>query len=249
MEEQLRFLQAQTPCNVGSLIAKAHEQYPDLKSFCDANAEKFKLKPTDKGFAGKRIEFVLFGRLPNNVSEADLGDLGDLKVTHVKPYKTLGYNAKERLTITNCGSTNDYSTLQHLLDADCLAKNRLYKKLQKGVVVVLRHRGEKWTTMEQFLTTEIVTIFQYDVETLPEEMRKTLADDYAKIQECIRAQAVTQSGQTFLHIHPHGSKGSKTRALGFTNKFLTTLIAHYTNQPLVTKGNSCFIQTGQSLRV
>lgn len=249
MEEQLRFLQAQTPCTFGSLKAKAHEQYPALKSFCEANAEKVKLKPTDKGLAGKLTEFWLFGRLPNNDSEADLGDLGDLKVTHVKSYRALGYNAMNRLTITNCGSTHDYSTLQHLVDADCLAKNRLYKKLQKGVIVVLQHHGERWTTLEQCLKTEVVAIFQYDIETLPEDMRKTLAEDYAKIQERVRTQTVSQKGQVFLHIHPHASKGAKTRALGFTNKFLTTLIAHYTNQPLVTKGNSCFIQTGQSLRV
>lgn len=241
LECQLRYFQAQTPCDVRSLITKAHIQYPYLKTFADSNDDKFKLKATDKGFAGKCIEFLLFGRLPNNSCQPDLETLGDLKVTHVKSYKTTGYNAKERLTITNCGNTNDYSTFQHFLDAVSLEKNYLYKKLQKGVIVVLRHNGGKWTSQEQFMMTEVVTIFQYDIETIPEHMRTTIANDYMKIQQCVKARAVTQSGQTFLHIHPHGSKGSKTRALGFTNKFLTSLIAYYTNKPIVMKGRSLFI--------
>ncbi len=240
----IRYAQSQTPCNVGSLIAKTHMCFPHLKQFCDEHA--CTSKTTDKGFAGKLIEYSLFGRMPNNDSKPDLGDeLGDLKVTHAKNYRNLGYNAKERLTITNCGSTNDYSTLQHLVDAERLENNKLYKKLRKGVVVVLQHHGEKWTCMEQFLNTEVVSIFRYDIETLPEEMKHVIQEDYAKIQDCIRKQLVSQSGQRYLHIHPHGSKGSKTRALGFTNKFLTTLISHYTNRPLVTSGNSLYISNGQ----
>ena len=243
MEAVLQYLRTQTPCNIGRLIALAHEQFPVVKQYYTDNLTKFTLKPTDKGFAGKRIEFALFGRLPNNDSNADLGDLGDLKVTHVKKFRTLGYNAKERLTITNCGNTNDYSTLQHLVDADSIATNRLYKKLQKGVVVVLQHHGDKWTTMEQFLATNVIAIFQYNIETLPEEIQHVIHEDYAKIQECVRSQKVSQTGQTYLHIHPHGSKGSKTRALGFTNKFLTTLIAHYTERRLVTSGKSLYISS------
>lgn len=230
MKEWVQFLQTQTPCNLESLIERAHQKDPNLKAYYEKNASKFTYKPTDKGFTGKRIEFALFGRLPNNSSEADLGNEGDLKVTHVKQFRNLGYNAKERLTLTNCGSTNDYSSLQHLLDTNCLAETRLYKKIQKGVVVVLQHG-----------TTDIIAIFQYDIETLPDEIQTVLRDDYAKIQECIRMKAVTQAGQQFLHIHPHGSKGSKTRALGFTNKFLTRLIAHYTNRPLVIQGKSWFV--------
>lgn len=242
--DTIQYAQSQTPCSVGTLIAKTHEQFPILKKFCEEHP--CTAKTTDKGFAGKHIEHSLFGRMPNNDSEPDLGDeLGDLKVTHAKQFRNLGFNAKERLTITNCGSTNDYSTLQHLVDADCLENNRLYRKLRKGVLVVLQHHGEKWTTMEQFLNTEVVAIFQYDIETLPEEMKSVIRDDYTKIQECVRSQTVSQSGQTYLHIHPHGSKGSKTRALGFTNKFVTRLISHYTNRPLVIKGNSWYISSEQ----
>lgn len=242
MAEIIEYLRSISPCPVRVMIEKTHERFPGLKSYCETHEADFKLKPTDKGFAGKRIEFLLFGRLPNNSSEADLGELGDLKVTHVKRVQNVGYNAKERLTLTNCGSTNDYSTLQHLVQCESMSTNRLYKKLRKGVLVVLRHDGKKWTTMEQFLDTEVVAVFQYDIEALPETVREVLRTDYAKIQQCVVTNAVTQSGQVYLHIHPHGSKGSKTRALGFTNKFVTWMIAYYTGRELVQQGASWFIR-------
>ena len=73
--------------------------------------------------------------------------------------------------------------------------------------------------------------------------------DYSNIRERIENQTVSQKGQKYLHIHPHGSKGSHTRALGFTNKFLTILVAHQlakdTNIPL----EDILIQNGNSMSI
>lgn len=214
---------------VSSTIDRVHAENSILKTFCEENA--LKLRPRDKGSVGKLVEFHIFGRLPNNDTAPDLGiEVGDLKVTHVKRTRN-GFTAKERLTLSNCGSTGDYKTLQHLL-AD-MKDIRLYPKIRRGVVVVFEH-----STAKNVYNENVLDAFQYDLETLPDDMRCVVQDDYAKIQECVRKEAVSQRGQKFLHIHPHGSKGSKTRALGFTNKFLTKLICHYTGREMKIIGNS-----------
>jgi hypothetical protein len=93
-------------------------------------------------------------------------------------------------------------------------------------------------TFDKFLSS----IFRYDIDELPTQIRSVLDVDYEKIRNCVLNKAVSQSGQTYLHIHPHGSgHGSGTRAFGFTNKFVTTLISHYCNVSLVEKGKSLYL--------
>ena len=74
--------------------------------------------------------------------------------------------------------------------------------------------------------------------------------DYNTIRNLVLTESVTQKGQQYLHIHPHGSgHGSGNRAFGFTNKFLTYLVGYYISlekkesldEILLTKGNSNFI--------
>lgn len=224
--------QARLPCTFQTLIDFAYERKPDLKTFCETNAVS--LRPRDKGNAGKLVEFHLFGRLPNNDSAPDLGpEHGDLKATHIKQSR-LGWSAKERLTLTNCGSTANYATLQHLTGGE-LCDNRLYPKLRRGLLVVFEQ-----AQVDSVYDETIAAIVPYDLETLPEDIRTGIRADYAAIQERVRTQTVSQSGQKFLHIHPHGSKGSSTRALGFTNKFLTYLIARGLGTELKTKGRSTY---------
>ena len=55
----------------------------------------------------------------------------------------------------------------------------------------------------------------YDYFKLPLEMMKKIKDDYHLIRKLIIERQITQKGQKYLHVHPHGNKGSKTRALGF----------------------------------
>lgn len=225
---RLTSLRAVMPCTFRTLINHAHTLDPVLKAFCDANA--LTLRGRDKGNAGKLVEFYLFGQRPNNTSAPDTPD-GDIKVTHIKKTRN-GWCAKERLTLTNCGSTATPDSLVHLLQP--MDETRLYPKLRRGIVFVFEHPPPGTPVEEE----TVVDAFQYDLEALPEDMRTVLADDYAKIQTCIRSGVVSQKGQQYLHIHPHGSKGSKTRALGFTSKFLTRLMCYSTNREMRIVGRS-----------
>jgi hypothetical protein len=73
------------------------------------------------------------------------------------------------------------------------------------------------------------------------EVAEVFQEDYIKIKTCVLEKNVSQSGQKYLHIHPHGCKHGVTRAFGFTNKFLTKLVSIYLNVPLITKGRSDYI--------
>ena len=99
-------------------------------------------------------------------------------------------------------------------------------------------RDKSRPSMEDILNEQVVALFHYDLATLPADVRESIATDYASIRDCVVAKAVSQKGQKFLHIHPHGSKGSKTRAFGFTNKFVTWLICHGTGRELVKQERS-----------
>jgi hypothetical protein len=215
------------PLPLTSLIDKAHRLCPEIKAFCDSHIMSEHMGK-DKGHTGKKVEFFVFGRLPNNDSNADT-TFGDIKATHIKKFKNLGYNAKERLTLTNCGSTGDYDTLQHIVDSPTLSTSSRYGKIQTGILCVLD-------------SEEVVRyLFRYDITELSVAQQKVLEEDYQKIRKCVQDKAVSQAGQTYLHIHPHGAgHGSTTRAFGFTNRFVTTLIAYYGKLPLITKGRSLY---------
>lgn len=225
-KEYIRQLNTVLPCSLEQLIQKAYELSPEIATFC-SDMTTPKLGSKDKGKIGKLVEFHIFGRLPNNDSHADTS-FGDCKATHIKKCAG-GYNAKERLTLTNCGATSDYANLQHILDAQTLDASRCYGKIKTGILTVLRE------------DEMVVALFRYDITELPTEYTEVIASDYEKIRVCVAAKAASQKGQNYLHIHPHGSKGSTTRAFGFTNAFVTRLISHYTGKPLVTKGRSTYI--------
>lgn len=221
------------PCTLQTLHAHAVLLCPELATFCQSNRQS--LVGSDKGSAGKLVEFFIFGKKPNCDANPDLV-LADVKATHVKAIGD-AYNAKERLTLTNVGSTDKYETLQHIVESETLDSCKAYPKVQKGVMAVLV-RNKSRPSMEEILDEQMVALFYYDLDTLPAEVRATIAADYANIRNCVAAKAVSQKGQQYLHIHPHGSKGSKTRAFGFTNKFVTWLICHHTDRELVKQGRS-----------
>jgi hypothetical protein len=223
MKQFIKQLHMVLPCSLDTLISTAHTISPEIAQYCAKNASKFKeLKEGDKGRLGKKVEFYVFGRLPNSDSAPD-SSFGDIKTTHIKKCRD-GYNAKDRLTITNCGNTDKYETLQHIADTS-MKSNKLYPKLRDGIIIA-------------FLGDEIKYIFRYDLEELDAEEGNIILGDYEQIQERVRTKTVSQKGQKYLHIHPHGSKQSKTRALGFTGKFVTTLIARYHNLTLREVGKS-----------
>ncbi len=230
----IKALQSVLPITLKGLIAHAHSIAPELKAFCDSNQSTFKAR--DKGSAGKLVEFYIFGRKPNNDSTPDL-EQGDIKCTHIKKTRD-GYNAKERLTLTNVGATSDYANLQHILDND-LESNPRWEKVRQGILVVLERTEGTWTPEEATLNEQVTFFFHYDITMNPEWMAIMKAD-YEKIRECVAAKAASQKGQDFLHIHPHGSKNSTTRAFGFTNKFVTRLICHYGQLTPLIKGRSLY---------
>ena len=83
-------------------------------------------------------------------------------------------------------------------------------------------------------------IFNY--ENLPPKFKNQIVEDFKDIQDKIINKNVSQKGQSYLHIHPHGSKNSKTRALGFKNKFVTELFGTlHNNYTLKRKGKSLYI--------
>jgi hypothetical protein len=234
--EYINKLRQHLPTSLKNLIAIAHELCPEIKMFCDSNILNANMGKRDKGITGKKVEFFIFGRLPNSDSHADTA-FGDVKATHVQKFKTLGYNAKERLTLTNCGSTGDYDTLQHIVDSTTLEKSTRYEKIQTGILCVLEYDENIISDMDEIVRY----LFRYDITELSNEIKTVLEEDYQKIRKCVQDKAVSQAGQTYLHICPHGAgHGSTTRAFAFTNKFVTTLIAHYEQMAIITKGRSLY---------
>jgi hypothetical protein len=109
-----------------------------------------------------------------------------------------------------------------------LEDTKYYVKIRRGVLVV-------------FADDRVRVLEAYDIEELPDSMRAVLKDDYEKIRTCVLNDAISQKGQTYLHIHPHGCKGSDTRAFGFTPKFVTQLVAIRTGTPIQSKGRSEYL--------
>ena len=227
------------------VIEYAHSVCPHLKAEVEAKQHIFNsAKSRDKGNLGKIVEFFIFGQLPNCDPNPDLAWGADIKATHFKTNKNGHFNAKERLTITNCGKTADYTTFEAVSSAETLKSCKFYPKIQNGVLFVFEHQSSdgKYTAPETNMQKRLLTVCAYNTDELPEEFQTQMQNDFADIQNKIATQTVSQKGQKYLHIHPHGSKASSTRAFGFTNKFLTRLVAHANNLPLTEKGRSLFIE-------
>jgi hypothetical protein len=224
-------------------IRVAHDLCPELRTFCYGNQDKFNgLGARDKGSMGKMVEFYLFGQMPDTDPNPDLSWGADIKGTHFKILKR-GYNAKERLTITNCGDRNDYSTFEALVSTPDVRSCKYYPKIRRAVLCVFEHRGGKYDGLDENLSKKLLCCFAYDLEEMPEEITAQIDADFNHIQSTIRAGAITQAGQVFLHTAPHGSgHGSGTRALGFKNKFVTKLVSIYSGKPITVKGSSWFIE-------
>jgi hypothetical protein len=205
-------LKSVLPCSFEELVGHARRLCPELaalKSLKDVT-------PTDKGGFGKKVECYIFGRHPNSDSAPDLA-LRDVKATVFKKLQCGGFNAKERVTLTNC---TDY---EHIKAHAALEDTKYYTKIRRGVLVV-------------FADECVRVIEPYDIEQLPGSMREVLKTDYQQIRTCVSSGALTQKGQEYLHIHPHGCKGSVTRAFGFKPKFVTHLVAALTLRVVKTRG-------------
>ena len=205
----------------------------------------------DKGNLGKIIEFALFGQKPNCDACPDLEKLGiDLKVTKLKTMKNKNMNAKERLTITNVGNTEKENFGKDIIDNKSLADTKYYCKVRRGLAIIVENgSATKYKTIDDVMNMRVLYFMNYDIENLPDHFRQQIHEDYTKIRQRIIEGNISQRGQKNLHIHPHGSKGSKTRALGFTNKFLTHMIAHYISLEKNIPIEDVLVQKGKSISI
>jgi len=229
-------------CNM--LIDQTHKENPGIKKFCDENT--FSSRPgKDKGYLGKYIEFWLFKTPTNSRPETDLL-YGDLKTTNFKRVNCSknAYNAKERLTLTNVGDPNGKDIIAYMSQSNIksICDTKYYNKIKSGVIVVLEHNNN---TSKDVKDQRIIAIVRYDLDEIfktNNDIASVFQDDFDKIKKCIVERNVSQRGQQYLHIHPHGCKGSKTRAFGFTSRFLTWLVSHTLEKPIMKKGRTEYIE-------
>jgi hypothetical protein len=232
---------------VSSLIDTVHSACPQLKKYCEENADKFNVTSVkDKGLIGKIVEFYLFGNLPNSYSCPDT-PYGDIKTTHFKSCKVsnTAYNAKERLTLTNFGDPNKEQNIALISDKHSIQETKFYEKMRTGIILVLKHDNEVYDSIDSIYNKKILSVVRYDLDEIFEkygDVKDVFQSDFDKIRKCIVEKQVTQSGQQYLHIHKHGCKNGLTRAFGFTNRFLTKLVSLYVGIPITTKGKSEYIE-------
>jgi hypothetical protein len=188
----------------------------------------------DKGLLGKIVEFYIFGNLPNSNSSPDT-KLGDIKTTNLKKLKNGSLNAKERLTLTNFGNPFSEEILDEIVTKKSINETKYFKKISKGVIIVGIHDSSLKNSFEELLQKKIIGFISYSFENFDNEDLIKINYDFEKIKECLIEGKPTQSGQKYLHIHRHSSGGEdKTRAFGFTNKFLTktNVDPNNTNAPI-----------------
>jgi hypothetical protein len=152
------------------------------------------------------------------------------------------YNAKERLTITNIGNEDKDTIMPHFIDKHSFQETKFWEKMQSGILFFLEEG--KINTIDDLYYKPIFGIIRYDLNELlstHSEIATIIQSDFTKIKNCIIEKKVSQKGQQYIHVHKHGGKHAKTRALGFTNKFVTLLYSIYMNTPLIVKGRSHFI--------
>jgi len=235
-------------CSLKKLIEIIHSIIPELKDFCELNQENFKITSIkDKGLIGKIVEFLLFGNLPNSDSSPDM-IYGDIKTTHFKRIgknESKTFNAKERLTLTNFGDPDKQTNIDTIADKDSFQETRYYAKVKSGIILIFEHESRSFDTIESYYEKKIMGIVFYNLDDIFENnnnIQEVFQTDFIKIKTCIIEKNVSQAGQQYLHIHPHGCKNGKTRAFGFTNKFLTKMVSIYLDLPIITKGRSEYIE-------
>lgn len=215
---------------------------PELKIHTTNMCESIK---KDKGSLGKLVEKIFFGINPNPNPNPDIVSLGiDIKTTNFKLLKkTNTYNAKERLTITNCGDTSNYKTFDNIVENKIFTQCKYFNKIKEGILLIF----DNTTGNSCLLNKKFLCAFYYNYYTMPDFFKKQINKDYQTIRKLIISNSITQSGQKYLHIHTHGIKNSTSRALGFKHKFVTLLAGYmlgkiYNQNLIIQKGNSISIK-------
>lgn len=212
-----------------------HEIITYARSICNGLPSEEKLieelksskNATDKGLTGKIIEYGLFGQKPNSDSSPDIVKLGyDIKSCVFKSLKNGGKNAKERQTLTNCGNTKNYDSFKNISINEKFSDCPYYKKSKRFILLVRNDDKIKLKTFDQLMNQTMLYIICFNIEKLASTICEIINNDYAMIRRYILEKKVSQKGQTYLHIHPHGAgHGSGNRALGYTSNFITLIVA------------------------
>jgi hypothetical protein len=226
--------------SLGEACDIARERYPELPP-----PQSIYKRHTDKGKEGKIVESCILGIPSNSNPECDLcglikGEEGkepDIKVTKLKTLKNGNMNAKERLTCTNVSR-------EIITNEDCYSVSTYNKKCSNVLLFVLEYK--KTYSLDDVLSLKILHVMYIDIYSLYKEI---IDKDYHFISEMAKdsTRKLSQKGQSALHIHPHGSKGSKQRAFGYKNRFVTQMIGddlqkkYIRSDLLIKKGNSLSI--------
>jgi hypothetical protein len=226
---------------LSDIINYCHKISPELKLFCSDNEKNFKCSnKKDKGLLGKIVEFYIFGNLPNSNSKPDTGN-GDIKVTNLKELRNGYLNAKERLTLTNFGNPFNEEIVSEIVSKNSIKSTKYFEKISRGIIVVGLHNKKMENSLLGLLEKKIIGFVVYDFNNFNIIDQEQISCDFEKIKKCLLDGKPTQSGQKYLHIHRHSSGGeNKTRAFGFTNKFLTKIIADFMGFKFIENNKSYY---------
>jgi len=180
----------------------------------------------DKGLCGKILEYALFGNMPNSDPNPDLDDNGDIKTNKWgKLKKSGGYRATERIKIGSAGNTDNWSSFDHILNSSNITELKKWGKMSCGVIPLIERVKNSCSTLEGALNLRILYVAKYDLGK--SSYIDALNEDLENIKEKLRNSNASQKGQKYLHLHPQGAGRGRnaSRALGYTPKFVTTLVA------------------------
>jgi len=223
--------------------------YPHLKTCEEVEALFGSGKNRDKGMCGKILEFALFGNLPNSDPSPDLGPSGDIKTNKWEKTKKCFFRSTERIKIGSAGNTDNWSSFDHIINSDNIKQLKKYDKMRKGIIPIFERKKNTCTTLEHALNLRLLYIARYDLDTL--NYNNVLNEDLEKIKINLKHKKASQKGQKCLHLHTQGAGRGKNgpRALGYTPKFVTTLIEESIARNKKMDINSILISKGRSLYI
>ena len=206
-------------------------------------------KTRDKGLCGKVLEYALFGNMPNSDPHPDLDNNGDIKTNKWGKLKNGGYRSTERIKIGSAGNTDNWSSFDHILNSSNITELKKYGKMSCGVIPLIERVKNSCTSLEGALNLRILYVANYDLGK--SNYIDALNEDLENIKEKLRNKEASQKGQKYLHLHTQGAGRGKnaSRALGYTLKFVTILVAESIARDKKISIDSVLIAKGRSLYI
>ena len=175
---------------------------------------------------------------------------GDVKTNKWgKLKKSGGYRSTERIKIGSAGNTDNWSSFDHILNSTNITELKKYGKMSCGVIPLIERVKNSCSTLEGALNLRILYVAKYDLGK--SNYIGALNEDLENIKEKLRNKEASQKGQKYLHLHPQGAGRGKnaSRALGYTPKFVTTLVAESIARDKKISIDSVLIAKGRSLYI